>query len=99
MTVLLVFAAYWLSTEFLKRSDSFLSLTDKWAFNAKEKGYERLAGFIQKAAGFKLFWCNPCQTFWLSFLLLNSIDSIIGAFINAIAIFAILKFKLNRDEL
>lgn len=88
--------AYLASKAFLKRSDTFYEFTDKMAYKANQRGYKRLSETIKWVSSSKLFWCNPCQTFWLTLtglIWFNVTHSLISAF----SVFIFL--KLNNNEL
>jgi hypothetical protein len=87
--------AFLASRAFLKRSDTFYEVTDRMAYKAKQKGYTKLSNVIKSVSSSKLFWCNPCQTFWLTLLGLIFID-LTHSLISAFSVYIFLKFYNNK---
>lgn len=89
--------SYLASKAFLKRADTFYEFVDRMAYNANQRGYTRSSRLIKWLGGSKLFWCNPCQTFWLTLVGLSMLDLTQGI-MSALITFTFLKLKEDVQE-
>lgn len=89
--------SYLASKAFLKRADTFYEFVDRMAYNANQRGYTRSSRLIKWLGGSKLFWCNPCQTFWLTLVGLSWIN-LVHAIMSALITFTFLKLKEDVQE-
>ena len=89
--------SYLASKAFLKQADTFYEFVDRMAYKANQRGYTRSSRLIKWLGGSKLFWCNPCQTFWLTLAGLSWIN-LVHAIMSALITFTFLKLKEDVQE-